>query len=80
MVAAGLAVYIRTVVEPSERLLGAWVGITLAAFYLAARMGREILYGVERVKNVPAVEAVPPDDTPDDPPDDEAPPQIRLRD
>ncbi len=83
VVAAGLAAYIWLVVEPSRALMGAWVGVTLASFYLAARMTKELLYGVQRLRNARATEAVPPNldaltDAPDDA-DDDGPPQVNLR-
>lgn len=59
-VAAVLAVYIWLVVEPSRPLMGAWIGLTLAAFYLAARLTKNILYGLQRLRNQRATEAVPP--------------------
>ena len=81
-VAALLGAYIWIGVEPSRALMGAWVGITLAAFYLVSRMTKEVLYGLERVRNSRAVEAVPSNNAPpgsvDDPPQDEGPPQVNL--
>lgn len=59
-VAGGLVAYIWLVIEPSRALMGAWVGVTLASFYLAARMTREVLYGMQRLRNARATEAVPP--------------------
>ncbi len=81
-VAAALAAYIWFVVQPSDRIVGGWIGVTVAAFYLAARMAREIFYGVERVRNAPAVEALPPSERPpegedDEPPDDR--PRVSFR-
>ena len=82
-VAAALAAYIWLGIEPSRSLLGAWIGVTLAAFYLASRVGKELFYGFERIRNARAVEAVPPsfaelDEGPDeDPPG--GPPRLNLR-
>jgi len=82
-VAALLAAYIWLGIEPSRSLLGAWIGVTLAAFYLASRVGKELFYGFERIRNLPAVEAVPPSleevesESGDD--DPEGPPRINLR-
>jgi hypothetical protein len=85
-VAAALAAYIWLVVERSRALMGAWVGLTLAAFYLGGRMTRDLLYGVERMRNSRAREAVPPTmdppsgETSKGPPlDDDGPPQVNLR-
>ena len=82
-VAAALVVYIWLVIEPSRTLMGAWVGLTLAAFYMASRVTKEMLYGFQRLRNSRATEAVPPvleppaDETPDR--DDDGPPQVNLR-
>ena len=82
-VAAGLAAYIWVVIEPSRALMGAWVGLTLAAFYMASRVTREVLYGVQRLRNSRAAEAVPPvmelpsDETSEG--DDDGPPRVNLR-
>jgi len=59
-----LAVWIFTAVQPT-RLLGGWIGILAAAFYLTARMVREIGYGAMRLMNRRAVEAVPPSNLPE---------------
>jgi hypothetical protein len=59
-VAAALAAYIWFVIQPSDLIVGGWVGVTLAALYLAARLAREIFYGVDRVRNAPGVEAAQP--------------------
>jgi hypothetical protein len=82
-VAAGLVAYIWFVIGPSRTLMGAWVGLTLAAFYMASRISRDLLYGFERLRNSRAAEAVPPgvgagrDES--CPEDDDGPPQVNLR-
>lgn len=86
-VAGGLVAYIWLVIEPSRALMGAWVGLTLAAFYLAVRVTKEFVYGVQRLRNARAAEAVPPRsdasaDAPEDPGgdvDDGGPPQVNFR-
>lgn len=82
-VAAVLAAYIWIGIEPSRGLLGAWIGVTLAAFYLASRVGKELFYGFERIRNARAAEAVPPTlDDIEGPSDDDSPdgpPRINLR-
>lgn len=64
MVGAALAVvlslWIWFVIQPSDLVIGGWIGSVLAAFYVSARVAREILYGASRFGNRPAVEAVPP--------------------
>ena len=40
--AAGLAAWIHFVQQPSAALMGGWVGVVLAAFYLCARAGTEL--------------------------------------
>jgi hypothetical protein len=82
-ITAVLAVYIWLVIEPSRTLMGAWIGVTLAAFYLSSRMTKEVVYGIERLRNSRATEAVPPEmiPPPDEPPqrDDDGPPRVNLR-
>lgn len=56
----GLSAWIWMVIRPSQLLLGGWVGVTIAGFYLAARLVREVTYGVERYRNVEGVEAGDP--------------------
>lgn len=63
-VAVGLSAWIWLVVRPSDLLLGGWVGVTLAAVYLAARIVREVTYGVERYRNVEGVEEAEEGDLP----------------
>ncbi|HEX9708582.1 MAG TPA: hypothetical protein VGB42_01190, partial [Candidatus Thermoplasmatota archaeon] len=62
-VAALLALWIALAIRPSRDLiLGGWIAVVVAAFWLASRITREIGYGVMRVRNRGAVEAVPPKD------------------
>jgi hypothetical protein len=61
-VAAVLAAWIFLVVQPSRDLiLGGWIAIVVAAFYLASRISREVGYGAMRFRNRRAVDAVPPE-------------------
>ena len=53
VMAAGLAGWIHFVQKPSDALLGGWIGIVLAAFWLCARAGTELCYGVLRVRHRP---------------------------
>jgi hypothetical protein len=56
-----LGLYIGLVIRPDLSLIPAlWVATLLIAFYLGARVTRELLFGLDRVRNRPAAEAVPP--------------------
>ena len=52
--AGGLAAWVHFVQNPSAALLGGWIGIVLAAFWLCARAATELCYGVLRVRHRPA--------------------------
>lgn len=58
--AAFLALWIWIFVRPSTLILGAWIASVVAAFWLVAKIAREVHYGVARYRNEPAVEARPP--------------------
>lgn len=65
LVAGLLTLWIVVFVRPSRNLiLGGWIATVVAAFWLAARIAREIGYGAMRVRNRRAVEAMPPADRP----------------
>ena len=49
-VATALALWIWLYVQPSNLVIGGWIGTVLAAFYLTARLAREVLYGVARMR------------------------------
>ena len=51
--AAGLAAWIHFVQKPSAALLGGWIGVVLAAFWLCARAGTELCHGVLRFRHRP---------------------------
>lgn len=56
-----LAIWIWTVVRPSRDLvLGGWIAIVVAAYWIGGKIARELAYGVERYRNRRATEAVPP--------------------
>ncbi len=59
-VAVVLALWIWLYVQPSV-LIGPWVGTVLGAFYVSARVAREVLYAVARTRSPPAAGAVPPE-------------------
>ena len=53
VLAALLAAWIYFVQQPSAMLLGGWIGAVLATFWLGARAGRELCYGVLRFRHRP---------------------------
>jgi hypothetical protein len=53
-----LALWIWLYIQPSNLVIGGWVGTVLAAFYMSARLTREVLYGVQRVRGEAGGEAV----------------------
>ena len=57
-IATALSLWIWIVVQPSNMLIGGWAGIVLAAMYVSARVTREVLYGVIRMKNSSQIQAV----------------------
>lgn len=64
VVAVILALWIWLYIQPSDLVIGGWIGTVLAAGYLSARMAREVLHATARIGNRPAVEAVPPGQEP----------------
>ena len=66
VVTALLAVWIWLWVQPTL-LMGVWLAILVAAFWLTSKIARELAYGVMRFRNRRAVEAVPPDTAPEPP-------------
>lgn len=61
LLALGLAVYIYVAIQPDLSLIPtAWLATLVVAFYLGARVAREIFFGVDRLRNRRAQEAVPP--------------------
>ena len=57
---AALALWIWTVIQPSDLVIGGWIATVVAAFWIGGKVVREIAYGVIRFTNRRAVEAVPP--------------------
>ena len=55
-----LALWIWLFVQPSNLVIGGWVGTVLAAFYVTARVAREVLLAAARMRNRPVDGAVPP--------------------
>jgi len=55
-----LTLWIWLFVQPSNLIIGGWVGIVLAAFYVTARVAREVLLAAARMRNRPVDGAVPP--------------------
>ena len=60
-VAVVLALWIWLYIQPSNLVIGGWIGTVLGAFYVSARVAREVLYTVARMRSAPAVGAVPPE-------------------
>jgi len=56
----GIVAYIWLVIEPTDLVIGGWVGTVVAAIWIGQKVAREIVYGVMRVRNARAVDAVPP--------------------
>ncbi len=58
---AVVALYIWTFIQPTDLVIGGWVGTVIAAVWIGSKVAREIAYGVMRFRNSHAVDAVPPD-------------------
>ena len=58
---AVVAAYVWLIVRPSDLVIGGWVATVIAAVWIGSKIGREIAYGVMRYRNVPAADAMPPD-------------------
>ena len=65
LVAGVLSSWIWLFIQPSNLVIGGWVGTVLAAFYVSARVAREVLYAVARMQSRPVAEPVPPERCPD---------------
>ncbi len=59
-VAVVLALWIWLYIQP-ELMIGGWIGVVLAGFYVSARVAREVLYTVARTRSLPTAGAVPPE-------------------
>jgi hypothetical protein len=60
-VAVVLALWIWLYIQPSDLVIGGWIGTVVGAFYVSARVVREVLYAVARMRSSPALGAVPPE-------------------
>ena len=60
-VAVVLALWIWLYIQPSDLVIGGWMATVVGAFYVSARVAREVLYAVARTRSGPAAGAVPPD-------------------
>ncbi len=49
-VGLALALWIWLYVQPSDLVIGGWIGTVLAAFYVSARVASELLYAVARLR------------------------------
>ena len=59
-VAVVLALWIWLYIQPSDLVIGGWIGTVVAAFYVSARVVREVLYAVARMRGEAAdLEATP---------------------
>jgi hypothetical protein len=54
-----LTLWIWLFVQPSNLVIGGWVGTVLAAFYVTARVAREVLLAAARMRSRPAEGEVP---------------------
>ena len=57
---AGVALYVWTVIRPTDLVIGGWFGTVAAAIWIGSKVAREFVYGGMRFRNARAVEAVPP--------------------
>ena len=60
-VAVVLALWIWLYIQPSDLVIGGWIGTVVGALYVTARVARVVLYTVARMRSGPAVRAVPPE-------------------
>ncbi len=60
-VGVALALWIWLYIQPSDLVIGGWIGTVIAAFYLSARVARELLYAVARVRGGAADLGVAPE-------------------
>ncbi len=60
-IAVVLALWIWLYIQPSNLVIGGWIGTVVGAFYVSARVVREVLYAGARLRSGPAVEVVPPE-------------------
>ncbi len=60
-VAVVLALWIWLYIQPSDLVIGGWIGTVVGAFYVSARVVREMLYAAARMRSGPGAGAVPPE-------------------
>lgn len=53
LAAVALSFWIAIDVQPSDPFLVLWAMVVLVAFYLGSRLGTELVFGINRVRNVP---------------------------
>jgi hypothetical protein len=58
---AGVALYVWTVIRPTDLVIGGWLATLVAAVWIGSKVARELVYGIMRFRNAHAVEAMPPD-------------------
>ncbi len=63
--AAGVVAYVWGVVHPTDLVIGGWVATVVAAAWIGAKVGRELVFGVMRARAKPGG-AEPPGRTRDD--------------
>lgn len=51
--AGALALWIVLAAQPSRAMLGGWIGAVVATWWLGARIGRELCFGVLRFRGRP---------------------------
>jgi hypothetical protein len=50
VVAVALALWIWLYIQPSDMLIGGWIGTVVGALYVSSRVAREVLYAVARMR------------------------------
>ncbi len=59
-VAVVLTLWIWLYIQPSDLVIGGWIGTVVGAFYVSARIVREVLYAMARIRGEAAnLEAMP---------------------
>ncbi len=64
MVSVVLSLWIWFYVQPSNLVIGGWIGTVLAAFYVSARVAREVFYASARMAKPDDAGAVSPGQDP----------------
>ena len=62
VVAVVLALWIWLYIQPSNLVIGGWIGTVVGAFYVSARVVREVLYAVARARGGPAEVSAEPEE------------------